>query len=94
MVQTSKLTDPQHCANFLRLILRAGQQQLGAPSTKKSAAAAAMASNVIDLALSDDENEQPTQPVVAPQRSTANILQLALARAGGAQFRQPQQARQ
>ena len=43
-----------------------------------------MASNVIDLALSDDENEQPQQPVVAPQRSTANILQLALARAGGA----------
>ena len=52
-----------------------------------------MAANVIDLALSDDEAEQQA-PVVAPQRSTANILQLALARAGGAQFRQPQQARQ
>jgi len=42
-----------------------------------------MASNVIDLALSDDEDQQQ-QAVVAPQRSTANILQLALARAGGA----------
>ena len=33
-----------------------------------------MASNVIDLALSDDENEQQQAPVVAPQRSTAVMI--------------------
>ena len=43
-----------------------------------------MAANVIDLALSDDEAEQQQAPVVAPQRSTANILQLALKKSAAA----------
>lgn len=51
---------------------------------------------VIDLALSEDEDAPPAAQQMrapAPNR-TANILQMALARAGGAQFRQPQARQQ